>query len=57
MSEQQADFSGWSPERLKAQLEHLDRLLLTSAADPGDPLRPQLRAERKAVREALDDLT
>lgn len=55
MSEQQAvyDFGNWSRARLAAHLEHLNRLLLSSVADPADPMRPQLKAEREAVRAAL----
>lgn len=50
---QMPDFSGWSTTRLAGHLAHLDRLLLASIADPSDPLRAQLRAERKAASEAL----
>lgn len=55
MSGQQApDFTGWDTERLTAHLKHLDRLILISIADPADPMRPQLKAEREVVRAALD---
>lgn len=47
------DFTTWTLDRLTAHKRHLEGILVVSAGQR-DPLRPQLRAEYKAVCAAID---
>jgi len=52
MSSGLPDFSTWSIDRLIGQRKHLESLLAVSVGQ-SDPVCPQLRAERDAVRTEL----